>query len=349
MVHQNVARRPRGNVDLHKRYSSTRWSFYDVGLGACGKTNVNSDFIVALNSEQFGSGYPGTHCFKPITLTYKGKTATATIMDSCPGCPYGGLDLSRGLFKYFASEDEGIIYGDWSFADSAQEAITTSKHTVAAVTISAPNATLPTIIAAAGATPSANTTSTGSKNAPGTSATPENVSPSAIKVRPSASIVPQASTNASASANETANATAASSPPSTASSPSTTSSPSLTTSSPSTTSASSTASASPSTTTSPFTTSSFNVNPTTTSSSVISSSTAANYTSSIAAAKSSVANIASSLSSVAPSPTGSAGAALNATNANTTALIEDHLEAIIILLADLEKMIAAAGLGRDQD
>lgn len=37
----------------------------------------------------------------------------------CPGCPYGGLDLSRGLFQHFASEDVGIVYGEWEFTDSS--------------------------------------------------------------------------------------------------------------------------------------------------------------------------------------------------------------------------------------
>ena len=33
----------------------------------------------------------------------------------CPGCPYGGLDFSQGLFEFFASTAEGIIYGNWEF------------------------------------------------------------------------------------------------------------------------------------------------------------------------------------------------------------------------------------------
>jgi hypothetical protein len=33
----------------------------------------------------------------------------------CPGCPYGGLDLTEGLFKFFADESAGIIYGEWDF------------------------------------------------------------------------------------------------------------------------------------------------------------------------------------------------------------------------------------------
>ncbi|KAG2351349.1 hypothetical protein BDR07DRAFT_1445077, partial [Suillus spraguei] len=50
-----------------------------------------------------------------------GKTAQATIMDKCMGCPYGGLDLSTGLFNYFASESAGVLYGSWSFEDVASK------------------------------------------------------------------------------------------------------------------------------------------------------------------------------------------------------------------------------------
>jgi hypothetical protein len=66
-------------------------------------------------------------------MTYNGKTATATITDQCPGCPWAGLDLSRGLFNYFASESEGIIYGSWRFADdnSQPPAPTTTSTTPA--------------------------------------------------------------------------------------------------------------------------------------------------------------------------------------------------------------------------
>jgi len=117
--HRDVAHRARGDMQMHKRFDSARWSFYDVGLGACGKYNGASDFIVALNTPQYGGGYPGPHCFQTITMTYNGKTTQATIMDQCPGCPYGGLDLSRGLFNFFASEDKGIIYGTWSFNDGS--------------------------------------------------------------------------------------------------------------------------------------------------------------------------------------------------------------------------------------
>jgi hypothetical protein len=49
--------------------------------GACGTVNTNDDFIVALNAEDFGEGYPGVHCGKTITMSFGGKTAQAKIMD----------------------------------------------------------------------------------------------------------------------------------------------------------------------------------------------------------------------------------------------------------------------------
>jgi len=96
---------------LEKRFDGARFSFYKAGLGACGKVNSESDFIVALNQQQFDSG---DFCFKTITITYNGKSAQAQIVDRCVECPYGALDFSRGLFDYFASEDLGYIYGSWN-------------------------------------------------------------------------------------------------------------------------------------------------------------------------------------------------------------------------------------------
>jgi len=53
---------------------------------------------------------------KKITISYGGKSTEATILDECPGCPYGGLDLSQGLFEFFAPTSAGVIYGEWSFS-----------------------------------------------------------------------------------------------------------------------------------------------------------------------------------------------------------------------------------------
>ncbi|KAI0948275.1 hypothetical protein AcV7_009072 [Taiwanofungus camphoratus] len=102
--------------DLQKRFDNSRFSFYDAGTNACGSVDQDSDFIVALNTEQWDNG---AHCYAPITIVYNGKTAQATITDECMGCPYGGLDFSRGLFDYFSSESQGLIYGTWNYGSGA--------------------------------------------------------------------------------------------------------------------------------------------------------------------------------------------------------------------------------------
>lgn len=101
-------------LQLGKRFSNARFSWYDVTTGAtaCGPRYGPDDFIVAVNSAQFAGS---SHCFNTITITANGKTAQAQIVDECPGCPANGLDLTKGLFSYFGSLDAGEIYGTWDF------------------------------------------------------------------------------------------------------------------------------------------------------------------------------------------------------------------------------------------
>jgi len=101
-----------GERDLVKRYDNARFTYYEVGVGACGGTNTDSEYVVALNSDQYGNGQ---YCWEQITIYYGGKSAVAAIVDECPGCPYAGLDLSPSLFSYFAPLSEGVIYGSWDF------------------------------------------------------------------------------------------------------------------------------------------------------------------------------------------------------------------------------------------
>ncbi|KAK2460568.1 hypothetical protein APHAL10511_007038 [Amanita phalloides] len=112
--HHELARRASSDIQLHL---NARWTFYDVGLGACGKWSHPGDYMVALNAVQFGFGFPGPKCFKSITMRYGGQSVNAIVMDRCIGCPFGGLDLSPGLFEAFASKSEGVIYGTWFFND----------------------------------------------------------------------------------------------------------------------------------------------------------------------------------------------------------------------------------------
>ncbi|KAJ3555392.1 hypothetical protein NM688_g2600 [Phlebia brevispora] len=131
------------NFTLSKRqtYSNERFTWYnvDVGLGSCGQEFQDSDFVVAMNIEQYDSSM----CWEDITITVGSLSTTAMIVDmvSSPDnfrictllkfilvsrMPYGGLDLSPGLFDYFtwpgaagSSTDPGVLTGSWSFGGSS--------------------------------------------------------------------------------------------------------------------------------------------------------------------------------------------------------------------------------------
>ncbi|KAF6756905.1 hypothetical protein DFP72DRAFT_1066284 [Ephemerocybe angulata] len=97
---------------------NSRWTWYNTETGhegACGGLKLNTDFVVARAQVDFKQ----SDCGKSITLEWQGKSAQAVIWDICPGCPSNALDLSKGLFTHFASEDVGIINGNWKFNDGS--------------------------------------------------------------------------------------------------------------------------------------------------------------------------------------------------------------------------------------
>ncbi|OCF44097.1 hypothetical protein I317_02050 [Kwoniella heveanensis CBS 569] len=193
---QNHTIVPRGQT-----YSGTG-TFYYTGLGACGQNSQDSDFMVALNSAQYGSGYPGPQCFKSITVQANGKTVGGvTILDECPTCGYGSLDLSPGLFQQFASFDAGVVSITWWFNDDAPAETTTSQTPTS--TWHEPTSTY---------TPP---TSTSTWHEPSTSSTSEWVAPSTSSSPAPSSFsseaAPSSSTAASSSASSSASSTLTSS------------------------------------------------------------------------------------------------------------------------------------------
>lgn len=116
---------------LEKRAFTGRATFYSISdnAGACGQMSYEPAYIVALNTAQYGGGYPGPECFKTVTITGGSRNghAVAQIMDECPTCPYGALDLGKALFANFASEDEGVTEITWWFNEGGNPEPTTSK------------------------------------------------------------------------------------------------------------------------------------------------------------------------------------------------------------------------------
>ncbi|KIO34377.1 hypothetical protein M407DRAFT_240678 [Tulasnella calospora MUT 4182] len=104
----------------HQKRFSGRATWYDVGLGACGDYNGPSDYIVALNSHQLDTSvYPPVQCGRKVRITYQGKSAVATVKDECPGCPFGALDMSKGLFTHFESLGTGEFTMNWDWTDGS--------------------------------------------------------------------------------------------------------------------------------------------------------------------------------------------------------------------------------------
>ncbi|KAH9065085.1 RlpA-like double-psi beta-barrel-protein domain-containing protein-containing protein [Lactarius deliciosus] len=163
----------RHTTHLAKRFANARFTYYVDGTGACGHFNQPSDFIVALNADQYGSG---GNCGKTITITYGGKSTQAVIMDRCPGCPFGGLDLSQGLFSFFASTDLGTIYGEWVFGSSEESTPTSTTPTSTSTPQPSPTTTKTHATSTTSPITSSTTTTTSSKPSSTTSSVPSSSS-----------------------------------------------------------------------------------------------------------------------------------------------------------------------------
>ncbi|KAK8058485.1 hypothetical protein PG994_008933 [Apiospora phragmitis] len=86
-------------------------TYYNPGLGSCGRHNSDGDAVVALSPSQYAD-HPDA-CGKNIVINYGGKTATATVVDKCPGCSPMSIDVSPSLFQKLESLDAGRVEVDW--------------------------------------------------------------------------------------------------------------------------------------------------------------------------------------------------------------------------------------------
>ncbi|KAG8214725.1 RlpA-like double-psi beta-barrel-protein domain-containing protein-containing protein [Butyriboletus roseoflavus] len=79
-----------------ERYGRGTW-FYD-GWGACGFYNANSDLIVAISAQIYGTG---ANCgqWVRVTNTQNGNTAFGMMRDECQSCGPQDLDMSIAMFE----------------------------------------------------------------------------------------------------------------------------------------------------------------------------------------------------------------------------------------------------------
>ncbi|EPS97921.1 hypothetical protein FOMPIDRAFT_89649 [Fomitopsis schrenkii] len=91
-------------------------SFTDFGLDACGITNTDADYVVAISYEIFAN-YPGYNgdpesnpvCYQQLAISYGGKSVTVTVTDRCAACPYPDLAVTPAAFEQLADLSAGLL------------------------------------------------------------------------------------------------------------------------------------------------------------------------------------------------------------------------------------------------
>ncbi|KAJ1905170.1 hypothetical protein LPJ81_002073 [Coemansia sp. IMI 209127] len=85
--------------------------------GACGSMNTNEEMVAALNSAQFQANSDGSSVYCGVCATILGDKAqiTVKIVDECPSCSYGSLDLSPAAFDATTSADGEAYNIKWYF------------------------------------------------------------------------------------------------------------------------------------------------------------------------------------------------------------------------------------------
>lgn len=97
-------------------------TYYTPDLGACGQTNNENEYVVAISSELYKTktvgGNPNNNgfCGKKIRAFYEGKSVEVTVVDACVGCSLNDLDFSPAAFEQIADKDLGRIKITWQWA-----------------------------------------------------------------------------------------------------------------------------------------------------------------------------------------------------------------------------------------
>ncbi|KAF3275107.1 hypothetical protein TWF970_007543 [Orbilia oligospora] len=102
---------------------SGKATFYDAGLGSCGETHSNSDFICALSKATMAlTGGPNPNlnpmCGTKIRVMSPSNPTgvIVTIVDTCPGCAGAyDLDLTPAVFDQLGDQLDGVISITWDY------------------------------------------------------------------------------------------------------------------------------------------------------------------------------------------------------------------------------------------
>lgn len=97
-------------VNVTDTQGEATYYYYSSG-GACGITPPPDKLIAAINDEQ----YSKANCGRCALVTGPKGSVVVKILDKCPGCDRGDLDLSAQAFDRVASRSAGRIKIGWHF------------------------------------------------------------------------------------------------------------------------------------------------------------------------------------------------------------------------------------------
>ncbi|KAJ2744335.1 hypothetical protein GGI20_003062 [Coemansia sp. BCRC 34301] len=91
---------------------------YKVGNDACGTHSKGTDMVAALNKPQYGNtDSRSPNCGRCAKIKGDKATVVVKIIDACPECKFGSLDLSKSAFKAVTNADGEAKNISWSWVD----------------------------------------------------------------------------------------------------------------------------------------------------------------------------------------------------------------------------------------
>lgn len=101
-------RSPAADTALANYSGDMTW--FNPGLGACGQNNGDNDAVAAVSPAVYASGGA---CGKTATIHYNGKSTTVKVVDLCPSCATGSIDVSPSSFQKLAPLSAGRVQVTW--------------------------------------------------------------------------------------------------------------------------------------------------------------------------------------------------------------------------------------------
>ncbi|KAI8988506.1 RlpA-like double-psi beta-barrel-protein domain-containing protein-containing protein [Mycotypha africana] len=93
-------------------------TYYNLGLGSCGWENDDDDMAAAINHEQMRNGgnpNRNPNCGRSITVHGPNGSVKVKVVDTCPACGHGDVDLSPAAFEKIADLENGRVPISWSW------------------------------------------------------------------------------------------------------------------------------------------------------------------------------------------------------------------------------------------